>query len=167
MFHYTMTLTDKVTRKSKKIANLYLHRSIYDLGVREEQIRIYANQIDLNRYTISFTERQVKQMENYKCPFFKTKTGRFITMDEMIRAAEIIWGEDSDFYMDWYEIRDRIGAIEMTAKQVYDYALNKEDKILAIRAYRAIKAEQGDKYYSLLSARDHVEKILQKRRKEN
>ena len=57
MFHYTMTLTDKVTRKSKKIANLYLHRSIYDLGVREEQIRIYANQIDLNRYTISFTER--------------------------------------------------------------------------------------------------------------
>ena len=84
-------------------------------------------------------------MENYKCPFFKTKTGRFITIDEMIRAAEIIWGEDPDFYMDWYEIRDKIGAIEMTAKQVYDYALNKEDKILAIRAYRAIKAEQGDK----------------------
>ena len=57
MFHYAMTVTDKVTRKTKKIANLYLHRSIYDLGVREEQIRIYANQIDLNRYTISFTER--------------------------------------------------------------------------------------------------------------
>lgn len=104
-------------------------------------------------------------MENYKCPFFKTKTGRFITMDEMIRAAEIIWGEDPDFYMDWYEIRDRIGAIEMSAKKTYDYALNKEDKILAIRAYRAIKAEQGDKYYSLLSARDHVEKVLEKRNK--
>ena len=162
-----MTISDKATKKSKKIADLYLHRSIHDLGVREEQIRIYANQIDLDKYAIIFMERQVKQMENYKCPFFKTKTGRFITMDEMIRAAEIIWGEDPDFYMDWYEIRDRIGAIEMTAKQVYDYALNKEDKILAIRAYRAIKAEQGDKYYSLLSARDHVEKILQKRRKEN
>ena len=167
MFHYAMTVTDKVTRKSKKVADLYLHRSIHDLGVEKEQISIYANKIDLNKYTISFTERQVKQMENYKCPFFKTKTGRFITMDEMIRAAEIIWGEDPDFYMDWYEIRDRIGAIEMSAKQVYDYALNKEDKILAIRAYRAIKAEQGDKYYSLLSARDHVEKILQKRKKEN
>lgn len=165
MFHYIMTLTNKATKKSKKIANLYLHRSIHDLGVREEQIRIYANQIDLNRYTISFMERQVKQMENYKCPFFKTKTGRFITMDEMMKAAEIIWGEDPDFYMDWYEIRDRIGAIEMTPKQVYDYALNKEDKILAIKAYRMIKAEQGDKYYSLLSAKNHVDKILEKRNK--
>ena len=57
MFHYIMTLTNKATKKSKKIANLYLHRSIHDLGVREEQIRIYANQIDLNRYTISFMER--------------------------------------------------------------------------------------------------------------
>ena len=167
MFHYWMKIMNKVTRKSKKIADLYLHRSIHDLGVEKEQISIYVNKIDLNKYTISFTERQARQMENYKCPFFKTKTGRFITMDEMIRAAEIIWGEDPDFYMDWYEIRDRIGAIEMTAKQTYDYALNKEDKILAIRAYRAIKAEQGDKYYSLLSARDHVEKILQKRRKKN
>lgn len=57
MFHYTMTISDKTTRKTKKIANLYLHRSIYDLGVREEQIRIYANQIDLNRYNIKFIER--------------------------------------------------------------------------------------------------------------
>lgn len=57
MFHYTMTLTDKVTRISKKIANLYLHRSIHDLGVEKEQISIYANKIDLNKYTISFTER--------------------------------------------------------------------------------------------------------------
>ena len=57
MFHYTMTVSDKTTRKIKKVANLYLHRSIHDLGVREEQIRIYANQIDLNRYTITFTER--------------------------------------------------------------------------------------------------------------
>ena len=57
MFHYTMFLTNKATKKSKKIANLYLHRSIHDLGVREEQIRIYANQIDLNRYNIQFVER--------------------------------------------------------------------------------------------------------------
>lgn len=57
MFHYWMKITNKATRKSKKIADLYLHRSIHDLGVREEQIRIYANQIDLNKYAISFTER--------------------------------------------------------------------------------------------------------------
>ena len=101
--------------------------------------------------------------ENYECPFFKTKTGRFITTDEMMKAAEIIWGEDPDFYMDWYEIRDRIGAIEMTPKQVYDIALNKEDKILAIKAYRAMKAEQGDRYYSLIKAKEHVEKVLAKR----
>lgn len=57
MFHYWMKITNKATSKSKKVADLYLHRSIHDLGVREEQIRIYANQIDLNRYTITFTER--------------------------------------------------------------------------------------------------------------
>lgn len=57
MFHYAMTVTDKVTRKSKKVADLYLHRSIHDLGVEKEQISIYANKIDLNKYTISFTER--------------------------------------------------------------------------------------------------------------
>lgn len=104
-------------------------------------------------------------MENYKCPFFKTKTGRFITMDEMTKAAEIIWGKDPDFYMDWYEIRDKIGAIEMTAKQVYDYALDKEDRILAFRAYRAIKSEQGDRYYSLKKAMEHVDKVFEKRNK--
>lgn len=102
--------------------------------------------------------------ENYKCPFFKTKTGRFITTDEMMKAAEIIWGEDPDFYMDWYEIRDKIGAIEMTAKQTYDIALSKEDKILAIRAYRAMKAEQGDRFYSLVKAKEHVEKVLEKKK---
>lgn len=57
MFHYAMTINDKTTKKSKKVADLYLHRSIHDLGVREEQIRIYANQIDLSRYTITFMER--------------------------------------------------------------------------------------------------------------
>lgn len=57
MFHYAMTINDKATKKSKKVADLYLHRSIHDLGVEKEQISIYANQIDLNRYTISFTER--------------------------------------------------------------------------------------------------------------
>lgn len=98
-------------------------------------------------------------------PFFKTRTGRFITMGEMMKAAEIIWGEDPDFYMDWYEIRDKIGAIEVTPKQVYDYALSKEDKILAIKAYMKIKAEQGERYYSLLKAKEHVEKILEKRNK--
>jgi len=102
-------------------------------------------------------------MKNCKCPFFKTKSGRFITTDEMMKAAEIIWGEDPDFYMDWYEIRDKIGAIEMTAKQTYDLALNKGDKILAIRAYRAMKAEQGDRFYSLIKAKEHVEKVLDRR----
>lgn len=57
MFHYAMTISDKATKKSKKIADLYLHRSIHDLGVREEQIRIYANQIDLDKYAIIFMER--------------------------------------------------------------------------------------------------------------
>lgn len=57
MFHYWMKITNKATRKSKKIADLYLHRSIHDLGVEKEQISIYANKIDLNKYTISFTER--------------------------------------------------------------------------------------------------------------
>ena len=97
-------------------------------------------------------------------PFFKTKSGHVVTMNEMIKAAEIIWGEDPDFYMDWYEIRDKIGAIEMTAKQTYDIALNKGDKILAIRAYRAMKAEQGDRFYSLVKAKEHVEKVLEKKK---
>lgn len=57
MFHYWMKITNKATRKSKKIADLYLHRSIHDLGVEKEQISIYANQIDLNRYNIEFIER--------------------------------------------------------------------------------------------------------------
>lgn len=62
MFHYVMTITDKATKKIKKVANLYLHRSIYDLGVREEMITIYTGQIDLCRYDINFIERQVRQM---------------------------------------------------------------------------------------------------------
>jgi hypothetical protein len=102
-------------------------------------------------------------MTKTEFPFFKTKSGHVVTMDEMIKAAEIIWGEDPDFYMDWYEIRDKIGATEMTPKQTYDYALNKGYKILAIKAYRAMKAEQGDRYYSLIKAKEHVEKILAKR----
>lgn len=59
MFHYAMTITDKTTKKSKKIANLYLHRSINNLGVENEQIRIYLdkNKIDLSKYTINFLER--------------------------------------------------------------------------------------------------------------
>lgn len=57
MFHYTMTLINKVTKKSKKVANLYLHRSIHDLGVREEQIRIYANRINLDAFDVNFIER--------------------------------------------------------------------------------------------------------------
>lgn len=97
-------------------------------------------------------------------PFFKTKSGLCITMDEMMKAAKIIWGEDPDFYMDWYEIRDKIGAIEMTPKQAYDYALSKEDKILAFKAYRAMKAGQGDKYYSLKKAMEHVEEVLERRK---
>lgn len=97
-------------------------------------------------------------------PFFKTKSGHVVTMNEMIKAAEIIWGENPDFYMDWYEIRDKIGATEMTPKQTYDYALNKGYKILAIKAYRAMKAEQGDKYYSLVKAKEHVEKVLEKKK---
>lgn len=96
-------------------------------------------------------------------PFFKTKSGLCITMDEMIKAAKIIWGESPDFYMDWYEIRDKIGATEMTPKQAYDYALSKGDKILAFKAYRMMKAEQGDRYYSLVKAKGHVDKIFEKR----
>lgn len=57
MFHYAMTILDKATKKSKKVADLYLHRSIHDLGVREEQIRIYANGIDLNAFDVNFIER--------------------------------------------------------------------------------------------------------------
>lgn len=97
-------------------------------------------------------------------PFFKTKSGHVVTMNELVKAAEIIWGENSDFYMDWYEIRDKIGATEMTPKQAYDYALSKEDKILAFKAYRAMKAEQGDKYYSLKKAMEHVEEVLERRK---
>ena len=55
MFHYAMTVTDKVTRKSKKVADLYLHRSIHDLGVEKEQITIHK--IDLNRYVVNFFEK--------------------------------------------------------------------------------------------------------------
>lgn len=97
-------------------------------------------------------------------PFFKTKSGHVVTINELVKAAEIIWGENPDFYMDWYEIRDKIGATEMTPKQTYDYALSKEDKILALKAYRAMKAEQGDKYYSLKKALEHVEEVLERRK---
>lgn len=97
-------------------------------------------------------------------PFFKTKSGHVVTMNELVKAAEIIWGENPDFYMNWYEIRDKIGAIEMTPKQAYDYALSKENKILAFKAYRAMKAEQGDKYYSLKKALEHVEEVLERRK---
>lgn len=57
MFHYVMTITDKATKKIKKVADLYLHRSIYDLRVREEMVTIYTGQIDLCRYDINFIER--------------------------------------------------------------------------------------------------------------
>lgn len=57
MFHYTMTLTNKATKKSKKIADLFLHRSIHDLGVREEMLRIYANGISLDAFDVNFIER--------------------------------------------------------------------------------------------------------------
>ena len=98
-------------------------------------------------------------------PFFKTKSGLCITMDEMTKAAKIIWGESPDFYMNWHEIRDKIGAVEASPKQVYDLALSKGNKILAIKAYRMMKAEQGDKYYSLVKAKQHVDKTFEKRGK--
>lgn len=55
MFHYAMTITDKATQKSKKVADLYLHRSIHDLGVEKEQICIHK--INLNKYIVNFFER--------------------------------------------------------------------------------------------------------------
>lgn len=57
MFCYLMKLVDKRTDEVKIIARLMLHRSIHDLGVEKEQISIYANKVDLNKYTILFTER--------------------------------------------------------------------------------------------------------------
>lgn len=57
MFCYSMKLIDKRTDEVKIIAHLILHRSIHDLGVEKEQISIYANKVDLNKYTIAFTER--------------------------------------------------------------------------------------------------------------
>ena len=66
MFHYVMTITDKATKKIKKVADLYLHRSIYDLRVREEMVTIYTGQIDLCRYDINFIERQVRQMKKWR-----------------------------------------------------------------------------------------------------
>lgn len=57
MFCYLMKLVDKKTDEVKIIAHLVLHRSIHDLGVEKEQISIYANKVDLNKYTIAFTER--------------------------------------------------------------------------------------------------------------
>lgn len=57
MFCYLMKLVDKRTDEVKIIAHLVLHRSIHDLGVEKEQISIYANKVDLNKYKISFMER--------------------------------------------------------------------------------------------------------------
>lgn len=75
MFHYWMKVSDKTTKKSKIAADLFLPKSINELGEAERQINFYK--IDLNRYNVKFIERQVKQNEKKterlcRCPFLKS-----------------------------------------------------------------------------------------------
>lgn len=171
MFHYAMTISDKATKKSKKVADLYLHRSIHDLGVREEQIRIYANQIDLNRYTISFMERQVKQMKIDENTYFKTELGSPISWHELKTAVEIVYGARFDYVVTDFNIyipdlikEGYIKVTPITILDAYNLALNNGNKIKAIKLYWKFK-QKGDKYYSLKKAKEHVEEILEKRNK--
>lgn len=55
MFHYWMKVSDKTTKKSKIAADLFLPKSINELGEAERQINFYK--IDLNRYNVKFIER--------------------------------------------------------------------------------------------------------------
>ena len=171
MFHYWMKITNKATRKSKKVADLYLHRSIHDLGVEKEQISIYANKIDLNKYTISFTERQVKQMKIDENTYFKTELGSPVSWYELKTSVEIVYGTRFDYVVTDFNIyildlikEGYIKVTPITLLEAYNLALNNGDKVKAIKLYWKFK-QKNNKYYSLKSARDHVEKVLEKRNK--
>lgn len=68
LFNYNMMCHPKNgIGKSKKLAELHLHYSINDfihgVSVAEQQIKIYARNIDFNLFYINFQERQVQLNE--------------------------------------------------------------------------------------------------------
>lgn len=62
LFNYNMMCHPKNNvGKSKKLAELHLHYSINDfihgMSVAEQQIKIYARNVDLTKYYVDFMER--------------------------------------------------------------------------------------------------------------
>lgn len=106
--------------------------------------------------------------------YFKTELGSIISWYELKTSVEICYGNhwnyiynDFNIYIGGLINEGYIKVKPVTLKQAYDYALNKGDKIKAIKLYWKLKNErlQNGEYYSLVNAKKHVEKILEKRNK--
>lgn len=103
--------------------------------------------------------------------YFKTELGSIISWNELKTAIEVIYGSCFDYVVNDFNIyipdlikEGYVKVTPITMKQAYDYALNKEDKIKAIKLYWKLKNGSGE-YYSLADAKKHVEKVLEKRNK--
>ena len=103
--------------------------------------------------------------------FFKTETGEVVTYTDIRRATEIIYGKEyAKETATNLESRIKLGIYKvkpLTIKQAYDYALNHGQKVRAIQCYKEMQEGKTGKYYSLIKAKEHVEKILERREKKN
>lgn len=113
----------------------------------------------------------MKIIEINEDTYFKTELGSIISWYELKTSVEVCYGNrwnyiynDFNIYIGGLINEGYIKVEPITLKQGYDYALNKGDKIKAIKLYWKLKNKNG-KYYSLTDAKNHVEKILKKRNK--
>lgn len=104
--------------------------------------------------------------------YFKTELGSIISWYELKTSVEVCYGNrwnyiynDFNIYINELINEGYIKVKPTTLKQSYDCALNKGDKIKAIKLYWKLKNKSGKEYYSLTDAKKHVEKILEKKNK--
>lgn len=103
--------------------------------------------------------------------YFKTELGSPVSWYELKTSVEIVYGARFDYVIADFNIyildlikEGYIKITPITLLEAYDLALNNGDKVKAIKLYWKFK-QKNNKYYSLKSARDHVEKVLEKRNK--
>lgn len=105
--------------------------------------------------------------------YFKTELGSIISWYELRTSVEVCYGNrwnyiynDFNIYIGGLINEEYIKVKPITLKQAYDIALNNGDKIKAIKLYWKLKNKDNE-YYSLTKAKEHVEKILERREKKN
>lgn len=105
--------------------------------------------------------------------YFKTELGSPVSWHELKTAVEIVYGARFDYVVTDFNIyipdlieKGYVKVTPITILGAYNLALSNGNKIKAIKLYWKLK-QKGDEYYSLKKAKEHVDKIFEKREKNN